>query len=122
MVTQERLTSRGGEQCCCVWLFACICDDKHRHTLVQCLAHTEAVIDFGDDDREDDVTDDALLVLTPKVQTLLEEVQHHLSHSKRGEMVREGVRVALVGPPNAGQRTTIICHCSSSYFQANRHS
>jgi hypothetical protein len=34
---------------------------------MSCLAHFEAVIDFGDDDREDDVSDAAITALLPKV-------------------------------------------------------
>jgi hypothetical protein len=36
---------------------------------MSCLAHFEAVIDFGDDDREDDVSDAAITALLPKVKT-----------------------------------------------------
>ena len=31
--------------------------ERWRSILLKCLAHTEAVIDFGDDDREDDIDD-----------------------------------------------------------------
>ena len=68
-----------------------------------CLAHTEAVIDFGDDDRENDVTDAAMSALVPRVHTLRRELQRHLQDGRRGELVREGIRIALAGPPNAGE-------------------
>lgn len=68
-----------------------------------CLAHFEAVIDFGDDDREDDINDSALTALVPKVTRLRDELQRHLQDGRRGEIVREGVHIALVGPPNAGE-------------------
>jgi tRNA modification GTPase len=74
-----------------------------RSELVGCLAHTEAVIDFGDDDREDDVDDSVMWSLSPRVEKLLKEIKMHLADGRRGEMVREGVRVALAGPPNAGK-------------------
>lgn len=60
------------------------------------------MIDFGDDDREDDVSDDALDALIPRVKTLLKELEHHLQDGRKGEIVRDGVRIALAGPPNAG--------------------
>jgi tRNA modification GTPase len=41
-----------------------------RKELVGCLAHTEAVIDFGDDDREEDVNDSAMWALIPRVRKL----------------------------------------------------
>jgi len=76
-----------------------------RKGLVKCLAHTEAVIDFGDDDREDDVQDTAMLPLFPIVRQMREEIEKHLKDGRRGELVREGLRVTLVGPPNAGKST-----------------
>ena len=72
---------------------------------MSCLAHTEAVIDFGDDDREDDVNDDALRALLPRVEALHSELQLHLHDGRKGEMIREGVKIALVGAPNAGMST-----------------
>ena len=77
--------------------------EQWRQVLVKCLAHTEAVIDFGDDDREDDVSDSALMALLPTVNELRSEIEFHLKDGRRGELVREGVRVVLVGPPNAGK-------------------
>jgi tRNA modification GTPase len=74
-----------------------------RQELLGCLAHTEAVIDFGDDDREDDVSDATMYALLPRVQTLKDELISHLCDGRRGELVRDGVHVALAGPPNAGK-------------------
>ena len=73
-----------------------------RHELLRALAHTEAVIDFGDDDRESDINDDAMWALTPKIEQVKSEISVHLRDGKRGELVRDGVRIALAGPPNAG--------------------
>jgi tRNA modification GTPase len=69
---------------------------------MSCLAHTEAVIDFGDDDREDDVSDAAMTALVPRIRQLKAELEAHLQDGRRGEIVREGVHIALAGPPNAG--------------------
>lgn len=77
---------------------------------MSCLAHTEAVIDFGDDDREDDVSDAALLALQPRVKKLLNELQGHLKDGRRGELVREGIHIALAGPPNAGNCCILVIH------------
>lgn len=70
---------------------------------MKCLAHTEAVIDFGDDDREDDIDESAMDGLFPIVQNLRNELSHHLDDKRRGEIIREGVQIALVGQPNAGK-------------------
>ena len=81
--------------------------ESWRGVLMKCLAHTEAVIDFGDDDREDDVNDSAMYALIPKVKELREELEFHLRDGKKGEIIREGIRIALAGPPNAGKSSLI---------------
>ena len=69
---------------------------------MKCLAHTEAVIDFGDDDREGDINDSAMNPLIPIILNLRNELERHLHDGKKGEIIREGVQIALVGQPNSG--------------------
>ena len=76
-----------------------------RAELLKSLAYTEALIDFGED--AEDVTNDALAGAVTRVARLRAEVQGHLSDGGRGEVVREGVRVAILGPPNAGKSTLL---------------
>lgn len=76
-----------------------------RQELLNALAHTEALIDFGED--AEDVTNDALRGAIERVRKLRAEVEHHLGDGGRGEVVREGVRVAILGPPNAGKSTLL---------------
>ena len=38
---------------------------------------------------------------------LRDAIQNHLNDSRVGEIVRSGVRVAIVGPPNAGKSTLL---------------
>jgi tRNA modification GTPase len=77
---------------------------------MKCLAHTEAVIDFGDDDRESDISEDAMIPLHPIIRNILSELKAHLSDGKRGEIIREGVQVAIVGNPNAGNMKANLFH------------
>ncbi len=87
--------------------------DQWRHQLIKGLAHAEAVIDFGDDEQlgMDDVFDEqddvAQWNVWGDVQVRMKELQHsmqdHLQDDRRGELVREGVKIAIVGPPNAGK-------------------
>lgn len=76
-----------------------------REELKVCLAHTEAVIDFGDD--ELDVDEAAYDAIRPRAATLREEMRRHLADGNRGEVIRSGIRVAIVGPPNAGKSTLL---------------
>lgn len=76
-----------------------------REELKVCLAHTEAVIDFGDD--EHDVDEAAYDAIRPRATQLREEMRRHLADGNRGEVIRSGIRVAIVGPPNAGKSTLL---------------
>lgn len=71
-----------------------------REKLKECLARAEACIDFGE---EVDIEEfDRFL---PVVCSVRDEMKRHLQDRKRGEIVRDGFKVAIVGPPNAGKST-----------------
>lgn len=76
-----------------------------RGTLLGSLAHTEALIDFGED--AEDITTEALRGAVAKTRALRAEVEASLADGGRGEVVREGVRVAILGPPNAGKSSLL---------------
>ena len=78
-----------------------------RAELLKCLAHTEAVIDFGDDDREDDVNESVMWTIVPKVEELRNQLVNHMRDGRKGEILREGIQIALVGPPNAGKSSLL---------------
>jgi tRNA modification GTPase len=69
-----------------------------RKSLIGVLALLEAAIDFPDEDLPTDVTAGALRVLVALDQELAAALG-----SGRGEQVREGFKVALTGPANAGK-------------------
>ena len=74
-------------------------------SLLKALAYTEALIDFGED--AEDVTNDALAGAVERMKILRVEIEGHLGDGGRGEVVREGVRVAILGLPNAGKSTLL---------------
>lgn len=74
--------------------------DDWRERLLAARALTEAAIDFSD---EADVADDALASAIAQAQALLAEIEAHLTDGHRGEIVREGFRIVLAGPPNVGK-------------------
>jgi tRNA modification GTPase len=77
--------------------------DDWRHRLVQALAHLEAVIDFPDEDLPPDVADR----VWAEVRDLERMIRAHLDDGGRGERVRAGMRIVIVGPPNAGKSTLL---------------
>lgn len=77
--------------------------DGWREELVRALAYVEAVIDFPDEDVPDSETARAL----PAVQKLHDEIAAHLNDNRRGERLREGIQVAVIGAPNAGKSSLV---------------
>ena len=67
------------------------------------MAHQEALIDFPDEDLPPEV--DASL--EAGIATLAAEIGAHLADDRRGERVREGLTVAVIGPPNVGKSSLI---------------
>ena len=78
--------------------------ESWRQQLVRALAHSEADIDFADEaDVPEGVTAEALVVL----DRLVAEISAHLADSRRGERLRDGLYVAIIGPPNAGKSSLL---------------
>jgi tRNA modification GTPase len=73
-----------------------------RQRLVEALALVEARIDFSD---EADVPEDLIGPALHAAQQLRDEIAAKLGDGRRGERLREGLVVAIAGPPNAGKST-----------------
>ena len=73
-----------------------------RQRLVEALALVEARIDFSD---EADVPEDLVGPALHAAQQLRDEIASKLGDGRRGERLREGLVVAIAGPPNAGKST-----------------
>ncbi|KAL0043981.1 hypothetical protein WJX82_011176 [Trebouxia sp. C0006] len=78
--------------------------ESWRRTLLQCLANVEAVIDFGEDEG---IAEEVAEQVLPRVQRLGQQLRQHLVSDRRGELVRSGVRAAIVGPPNVGKSSIL---------------
>ena len=77
--------------------------DAWRSRLIEALALIEARIDFSDQDVPDDLVSPALHV----ARELVEEIEKTLADEHRGERLREGLTVAIAGPPNAGKSSLL---------------
>ncbi|MBR0681778.1 tRNA uridine-5-carboxymethylaminomethyl(34) synthesis GTPase MnmE [Roseomonas eburnea] len=71
--------------------------------LTRLLAHQEAAIEFAEDDLPTDLGDRA----RDGAATLRAEIVAHLADGGRGERLREGVLVAILGAPNAGKSSLL---------------
>jgi tRNA modification GTPase len=75
-----------------------------RRRLIEALALVEARIDFSD---EADVPEDLLGPALFAAQQLRDEIAGVLADGRRGERLRDGLVVAIAGPPNAGKSTLL---------------
>jgi tRNA modification GTPase len=75
-----------------------------RKELLRAMSRIEAAIDFSD---EADVTTDIGSEVRPRVKAVLAEIEAVLDDGGRGERLRDGVIVAIAGPPNAGKSTLL---------------
>ena len=71
--------------------------------LLRLLAHLEAAIDFPDEDLPPDI--DARVAA--ETAALAGEIAAHLADGHRGERLRDGIAVAILGPPNAGKSSLL---------------
>ncbi len=74
-----------------------------RADLVEALAMFEAAVDFPDEEIPADVAARA----RPALERLVRELAAAREGVKRGEQVREGFRIAIIGAPNAGKSTLL---------------
>lgn len=74
-----------------------------RTRLMTALAHLEAVIDFADEELPADIA----TAVAADCADIAAAMAAHLADNRSGERLREGVRVAIVGPPNAGKSSLV---------------
>lgn len=78
--------------------------DGWRGSLIEALGLIEAGIDFAD---EGDIGARTFADATSIISVLAHAIDHHLNDGRRGEILRDGFRVALTGPPNAGKSSLL---------------
>jgi tRNA modification GTPase len=77
--------------------------DCWRGRLLGAIGHLEATIDFADEDLPEGVDRDVFREIT----ALKGAIGKHLADGRRGERIRAGIRIAIIGPPNAGKSSLL---------------
>lgn len=74
-----------------------------RRQLLQARAEMEALIDFQEDQHFDESPASLVVNVSQQVRDILGKIKVHEMASQRTELLRSGIQVALLGPPNAGK-------------------
>lgn len=77
--------------------------ENWRARLLGLLAYQEAAIDFVDEELPPDMLSDA----AAKIGELIVEIDAHLADNRRGERLRDGMSVVILGAPNAGKSSLL---------------
>ncbi len=74
-----------------------------REKLIKILSKVEAKIDFPEDDLPKKILND----IKKDTQKIIYEINKNLNDQKVGERIREGFKIAIVGPTNAGKSSLL---------------
>ncbi len=72
-------------------------------SLKKLLAHQEAEIEFPDEDLPQGLSE----TLKKPLENLISDIRAHLDDGRRGERLRDGILVAIIGAPNAGKSSLL---------------
>jgi len=79
-----------------------------RDKLLKILSHVEAKIDFPDEDLPNNILDE----IKNNLNEVIKKIEKILNDQKVGERIREGFKIAILGPTNAG-KSSLINHLSN---------
>ena len=71
--------------------------------LKRALAHLEAEIEFPDEDLPQEIAPE----ITADLSAISQEMSEHLNDNRRGERLRDGIHVAVIGAPNVGKSSLV---------------
>ena len=74
-----------------------------RKKLLKILSHVEAKIDFPDEDLPKNI----MKQIQKTSQSVSKEIKETLNDQKVGERIREGFKIAILGPPNSGKSSLL---------------
>ena len=73
--------------------------ENWRSLLVRNMAYLEAFIDFP----EEEIPAEKMIVIDEQTRRLITEIESHLNDNGRGQRLRDGFQIALLGVPNVGK-------------------
>ena len=82
--------------------------NEMRDLLLKSLSNIEAKIDFP----EEELSEEVLSNTKENIDRVIQKIQKILNDQKVGERIREGFKIAIVGPTNAG-KSSLLNHLSN---------
>lgn len=78
-----------------------------RQQLLYARGELEALIDFSEDQHFDESTEELVSSVAAQVRDLQVQIGFHIQNASKGELLRNGIKVALLGAPNAGKSSLL---------------
>ena len=81
--------------------------EEWRQMLLYARGELEALIDFSEDQHFDESPAEFVASVSKQVEALERLVSVHIRNASRGELLRNGISIALLGAPNAGKSSLL---------------
>ncbi|OAP65039.1 tRNA modification GTPase TrmE [Fonsecaea erecta] len=81
--------------------------EEWRTMLLYARGELEALIDFSEDQHFDESPAQFVTSISHQVRTLKRQIELHLQNASKGELLRNGISIALLGAPNAGKSSLL---------------
>jgi len=81
--------------------------EEWRTMLLYARGELEALIDFSEDQHFDESPVEFMASVSKQVAALRKQITVHVKNASRGELLRSGISIALLGAPNAGKSSLL---------------
>lgn len=81
--------------------------EKWRNLLLYARGELEALIDFSEDQHLDESPGQLIPSVSKQITGLERQISLHIQNASKGELLRSGISIALLGAPNAGKSSLL---------------